>query len=295
MSVKQGVSKHARKPKKSFLSRVGLPALIIVVGIVGLLYPVIATQFNNRVQEQVAREYEEHLLDTPEQQLSDAVAEARRYNETQLGGPILDPWLARVAKDNPAYQAYLEQLSGMPAMAQVVVPAIDVRLPVYHGTQESTLQKGLGHLYGTALPVGGEGTHSVITGHTGLTNATLFDDLDQVKVGDAIYVSTFGERLKYEVRQIDIVLPNEVDALGPVPGKDLLTLITCTPYGVNTHRILVHAERVPLDAEEASVLDEETSPVQWWMWLLGAIALVVVIGLLWWIYREQQKQRKLDA
>lgn len=295
MTTVKTAGKHRAKATKGFVQRVLVPVLIILVGLGVLLYPVVATQVNNRAQERVTELYEEAMAQQPAEQKNQALERAREYNRTQLDGPILDPWLARVAKDNPGYQEYLDQLSGYPAMSQIAIPAIDVRLPVYHGTQESTLQKGLGHLFGTALPVGGEGAHSVITGHTGLTNATLFDDLDEVEVGDAVYVSTFGERMKYVVRSIDIVLPEETDSLRAQPGKDLLTLITCTPYGVNTHRILVHAERVPLDDAEAQVLDESTSAVQWWMWLLGAIALVVVIGLVWWIYREQQKQRKQDA
>lgn len=110
-----------------------------------------------------------------------------------------------------------------------------------------------------------------------------------VQVGDAIYLSTFGERMKYEVYDIEVVLPEETDSLRAEEGRDLLTLITCTPYGINTHRLLVHAERVPMDPDEASVLDESTSTVQWWMWALGLLALLILLGLAWWIWREKQK------
>ena len=180
-------------------------------------------------------------------------------------------------------------------MSQLAIPSIDVRLPVYHGTSDNTLQKGLGHLYGSALPTGGEGFHSVITGHTGLTTATLFDDLVDVKEGDAIYVSTFGKRMKYQVYKTEVVLPDETDSLRAEAGRDLLTLVTCTPYGINTHRLLVHAERVPLDPDEAKVLDESTSTVQWWMWVLGAVALTVLLALIWWIIREKKKSDRKDA
>lgn len=283
-------SKHRKKPaQKSFFQRIALPVIIILAGLMVLMYPVVATQWNNRVQEQVAKQYEEDLVEAPPEQINKALEAAKEYNRTHTDGPILDPWLARISEDNLDYQEYEKHLEGVSAMSQLAIPAIDVRLPVYHGTRDDTLQKGLGHLYGSALPTGGEGFHSVITGHTGLTNATLFDDLVDVEVGDAIYLSTFGERMKYEVYDIEVVLPEETESLRAEEGRDLLTLITCTPYGINTHRLLVHAERVPMDPDEASVLDESTSTVQWWMWALGLLALLILLGLAWWIWREKQK------
>jgi len=284
-------AKHRRQPaQKSFFQRVGLPVLIILVGLLVLMYPVISTQWNNHVQEQVAKMYEDQLEAAPPEQVNRAYEAAVEYNRTHTDGPILDPWLARISEDNAEYKEYERHLAGMSAMSQLAIPSIDVRLPVYHGTSEATLQKGLGHLYGSALPTGGEGFHSVITGHTGLTTATLFDDLVDVQIGDAIYVSTFGERMKYQVYGTEIVLPDETDSLRAEANRDLLTLVTCTPYGINTHRLLVHAERVPMDPEEAQVLDESTSTVQWWMWVLGAVSLVILVGLTWWLMRERKKQ-----
>lgn len=284
-------AKHRRQPaQKSFFQRVGLPVLIILVGLLVLMYPVISTQWNNHVQEQVAKMYEDQLEAAPPEQVNRAYEAAVEYNRTHTDGPILDPWLARISEDNAEYKEYERHLAGMSAMSQLAIPSIDVRLPVFHGTSDNTLQKGLGHLYGSALPTGGEGFHSVITGHTGLTTATLFDDLIDVEVGDAVYISTFGERLKYQVYDIDIVLPDETDSLRAEANRDLLTLVTCTPYGINTHRLLVHAERVPMDPDEAQVLDESTSTVQWWMWVLGAVSLVILVGLTWWLMRERKKQ-----
>ena len=289
-------AKHRRQPaQKSFFQRVGLPVLIILVGLLVLMYPVISTQWNNHVQEQVAKQYEERLQVVPPEQVNRAYEAAVEYNRTHTDGPILDPWLARISEDNAEYKEYERHLAGVSAMSQLAIPSIDVRLPVFHGTSDNTLQKGLGHLYGSALPTGGEGFHSVITGHTGLTTATLFDDLVDVKEGDAIYVSTFGKRMKYQVYKTEVVLPDETDSLSAEAGRDLLTLVTCTPYGINTHRLLVHAERVPLDPDEANVLDESTSTVQWWMWVLGAVALLVLVALIWWIIREKKKSDRKDA
>ena len=289
-------AQHRRQPApKTFFQRVGLPVLIILAGLLVLMYPVISTQWNNHVQEQVAKQYEERLQVVPPEQVNRAYEAAVEYNRTHTDGPILDPWLARISEDNAEYKEYERHLAGVSAMSQLAIPSIDVRLPVFHGTSDNTLQKGLGHLYGSALPTGGEGFHSVITGHTGLTTATLFDDLVDVKEGDAIYISTFGKRLKYQVYETQVVLPDETDSLRAEPGRDLLTLVTCTPYGINTHRLLVHAERVPLDADEAKVLDESTSTLQWWMWALGAVALIVLLALIWWVIREKKKSDRKDA
>lgn len=288
--------KHRKKPaQKPFFQRIALPVIIILAGLMVLMYPVVATQWNNRVQEQVAKQYEEQIQEAPTEQINQALEAAKEYNRTHTDGPILDPWLARISEDNLDYQEYEKHLEGVSAMSQLAIPSIDLRLPVYHGTRDETLQKGLGHLYGSALPTGGEGFHSVITGHTGLTNATLFDDLVDVEVGDAIYLSTFGERMKYQVYDIEVVLPEETESLRAQEGRDLLTLITCTPYGINTHRLLVHAERVPMDPDEASVLDESTSTVQWWMWALGLVALAILLGLAWWIWREKKKNDRAGA
>lgn len=277
-------------PKQaSVIRRVVVPALIILVGISVLLYPVVSTQWNNYIQRQVIEEYSSEITEVPREQLSAALEAAREYNANSGGGPILDPWLARVSEDSQDYQHYLEQLSGLHAMSQVSIPSIDSSLPVYHGTTEEVLQKGLGHLYGTSLPVGGEGTHSVITGHTGLTTSTMWDNLVDVKEGDAIYVNTFGEKMKYQVTSTEVVLPHETDSLAQQTGKDLITLVTCTPYGVNSHRLLVHAERVPLDPEDETAFDQKNRIVQWWMWALLIIALLAIAYLIHWIRKERRK------
>lgn len=290
-----GVENEASTSKQS-PRRVFIPVLVMLVGLAVLLYPVVATQWNNWLQDKVSSEYQHELDSAQEMQPSaaDVVAAARMYNERLTNGPILDPWLARISADNAGYQDYLSQLSGLSAMSNVVIPAIDSRLPVYHGTSEETLQKGVGHLYGSSLPVGGEGTHAVLTGHTGLTNATLWDNLTDVQVGDAIYLSTFGARMKYEVHETEVVLPHETESLETVAGKDLLTLITCTPYGINTHRLLVHAHRVEMDPAEASVFEKSGMRMQWWMWLVIAVAVLAIAGMARWV-ATQRRQTKFDA
>lgn len=284
-----------RKKPSSGRRRALLPALLVIIGLVVMLYPVVASQWNNHVQQEAAQRYEDLVQDTDPVYLNEQVERARAYNEAHTDGPILDPWLARVNEDNLDYQEYLAQLEGASAMSHVAIPSIESSLPVYHGTTDAVLQKGLGHLYGSALPVGGEGNHTVITGHTGLTNATLWDDLINVKEGDAIYVSTYGERMKYEVHGIETVLPDETDSLRSVAGEDLLTLITCTPYGINTHRLLVHAHRVPMDPAEESVFKDSAKLMQWWMWLVVAFAALVLLALIWWVLRNARRNRAAAA
>ena len=273
----------------SVFRRVVVPAIIILVGISVLLYPVVSTQWNNYIQRQVVEDYRSQLQDVPEEQLNAAIEAAHEYNETSIGGPILDPWLARVSEDNQDYQRYMDQLSGLPAMSQVSIPSIESSLPVYHGTTEEVLQKGLGHLYGTSLPVGGEGTHSVITGHTGLTTSTMWDNLIDMKEGDAVYVNTFGQKMKYQVTSTEVVLPHETESLAQQPDKDLITLITCTPYGVNSHRLLVHAERVPLEPEDEAAFNQKNGILQWWMWALLIVAALAIAFLIHWIRKERRK------
>lgn len=279
----------AAKPAGS--RRVLMPLLIMLLGLAVLVYPVFATQWNNWLQQRAVDQYQSDIQDGEQEDpdaMERALESARIYNETHTDGPILDPWLARISKDNVEYQDYLKELSGYPAMSQVAIPAIDSNLPVYHGSSEEVLQKGIGHLFGSALPIGGEGNHTVLTGHTGLTNATLWDNLIDVKEGDAIYINTFGRAMKYEVHNIEVVLPDETDSLKARNGEDLVTLITCTPYGVNTHRLLVHAHRVPMDPSEENVFDKSTKLMQWWMWLILAIAAAALIGIIWWLRKQKQ-------
>ncbi|WP_293954488.1 class C sortase [uncultured Corynebacterium sp.] len=271
-------------------ARVLIPVLIIAIGLGVLLYPVVATQWNNNKQITASREYEDLNQQTDPATLQGHIDAARQYNETEIGGPILDPWLSRVSVDNEQYQRYLAELNYQQAMSRLVIPSIDVDLPIFHGTSDETLQQGVGHLYGSALPVGGEGSHSMLTAHTGLSQATLFDNLDDVVVGDVFYLSTAGERFKYEVHNIDTVLPDQAENLHPVAGEDLVTLITCTPYGINTHRILVTGHRVEMDlAAEKVLVDGVDLKWQWWMYAIAAAAIITILLLALWASRMVRK------
>ena len=184
-------------------------------------------------------------------------------------------------------------------MGRIVIPSINSDLPIYHGTSEKSLSRGVGHLYGTDLPVGGvgdgEGRHSALSAHTGLQNATMWDNLVKVKKGSPFYIAAGGEKLKYEIHEISVVLPSDTSKLVREPGQDLVTLITCTPYGSNTHRLLVTGHRVPMDPSDNDVFNNGGPKWQWWMWAIAAVAAVIALLLALWLHRILRPDSVADS
>ena len=172
-------------------------------------------------------------------------------------------------------------------MGRIIIPSIDSDLPIYHGTSERALSRGVGHLYGTDLPVGGvgrgEGRHVALSAHTGLQDATLWDNLPKVKNGDNFYIAAGGEKFKYEVHDVRVVVPSDTSSLKRQTNKDLVTLITCTPYGINTHRLLITGHRVPMDPADESTFGKTGIHWQWWMWaILVTAVIIIVLAIIWW-------------
>ena len=297
----ESVSTQAPDKQKSPLKRRLLaiaPPILLLAGILVLLYPVFATQYNNYRQESIASQFSAVAEDAGPDAVAENLRRADEYNANAAESPILDPWLDAQRPGTEAYQEYLSQLNINDVMATVKIPSIDVNLPIYHGTETATLDKGIGHLFGTALPVGGESTHTVLTGHTGLGNATMFDQLTSVKVGDVFYIETAGRHLKYEVTDIRVVLPTETESLNKVEGKDLATLITCTPYGINTHRLLVTGERVPMDddavaAEAAQVKGSVMKP--WMIAVLASVVVILAIAAVIWLRSRKRTDEEPQA
>ncbi|OFT50936.1 hypothetical protein HMPREF3155_07950 [Corynebacterium sp. HMSC06D04] len=253
------------------------------------LSPVVLTHYKNVEQHRIAENYSRGVDKLSEREREAAFAEAQAYNAQlpEVGAP--DPWVNGVDTSSPDYQRYLDTLHQIGAMARVRVPSVGIDLPVYHGTSTDVLAHGVGHLYGTALPVGGEGNHAVLTGHTGLATLTMFDNLTHIKVGDVFTVEVMGKTMVYKVDQIETVLPDQVEALRAEEGRDLLTLVTCTPYGINSHRLLVRGERTELPAE----LDQSYhSPWQPWMIAAIVIAALVLLYLLWWFLAGRKRKKK---
>lgn len=259
--------------------------LLALVGIGVLLYPSSARWFSDRSHAAVVSGYAkavESMLPADKQR---ALAAAHAYNDHLPPGPLRDPYGAGAAAPtvDAAYRAYLDTLDvgAGGVIGYVSAPSIGLSLPIYHGTAAETLDRGVGHLYGTALPVGGAGTHSVLTAHSGLVNATMFTDIDKLRDGDEFSVTVLDQTITYRVDRIRTVLPDQTDSLRPVAGKDLLTLVTCAPIGVNTHRLLVEGVRVP-DADTASarrsIVGRAGGPgfPGWLVEALGAALLIVV-------------------
>lgn len=274
---------------------VAVPVLLLLLGLLIMLSPVVLSMVHNHAQQHTAGEYSTSLRQVEAGHLAAERAAARDWNATRDPRIAGDPWTIQPDLQSQRYQDYLGQLDLAPVMARLQVPGIGIDLPVYHGTEETTLARGVGHLFGTDLPVGGAGTHTVLTGHTGMSTATLFDNLTEVRVGDLMSVDTLGETLVYRTIRIQTVLPDETDSLHPVAGRELLTLITCTPYGQNSHRLLVTAERV--SGEEAAPHPEQSRNrgLQDWMYLsIGSSALIVLLFLvcvMWSRSRHRERNR----
>lgn len=262
--------------------------LIATVGIAVLVYPTAASWFSAWSHDTDVDGYVQSVEQIPDETVAEMLATAEAYNENLPTGPLRDPYALGADGQQTAIgegaAAYFDTLSadGTEAMARVRIPRIHVDLPIFHGTDEETLSRGIGHLYGSSLPVGGPGTHSVLTGHNGFVQATLFDDIDELVAGDIIVVTALGEDLYYEVDQTTTVLPDEAEGLRQVAGKDYLTLVTCTPTGVNTHRLLVRAERIdaPTEGSTVTTIEDTTDPAgfPWWALLVvGVPALTFVV------------------
>ena len=236
------------KKKKSNASTIIL-FIIFFLGLSLLLYPSFADYWNSFTQSRAIASYIEQVSSLDDDAYEKIWAACRGYNESLLGRSN-DFLLSD--KQRAQYNALLD-LSGLGIMGYIEIPAINVNLPIYHGTSEGVLQVAIGHLDWTSLPVGGESSHCVMSGHRGLPSARLFTDLDQLYVGDTFMLHVLDETLTYEVDQIRIVLPEETEDLLIVEGKDYCTLVTCTPYGINTHRLLVRGHRIENAAEAVVV------------------------------------------
>lgn len=292
-SSPEGQPSAEPKKRASKLNKI-IPLLLVIAGVAVLLYPVVVTYLRNTAQTAIADSYRNSQSTLTDSDRDWWLKSAHQYNEERAGAPILDPWLNRVSKNNAPYIDYQQQLNPSgeedAVMAVLSIPGIDVQLPIYHGTEAETLHKGVGHLYGSSLPVGGVDTHAVLTGHTGLTTSTLFDNLDEVVEGDAFYVDALGEVIKYEVDQITIVEPDEVGNIQPIAGGDYITLITCTPYGVNSHRLLVRGARVDMDPAETSEAFKAAG--LWQPWMIGVVIVVLIVALIiaFLVWRNARKK-----
>lgn len=228
-------------------------AVLLFLGAAGVtVYPLVSNYVNDKYQSVVRSDYARQITEMDAAELNEAKEAAKAYND----GLSVHGYNREAVEQASIDYADLLNMNGSGIMGYVEVPRIRINLPIYHGTGESVLEKGVGHLIGSSLPIGGVGYHSVLTGHSGVAGKRLFSDIDQLRTGDVFYLHILDETLAYQVVEINKVLPHETELLAPVAGEDLCTLITCHPYGVNTHRLLVRGSRIPyetaVEIEEAS-------------------------------------------
>ena len=221
-----------KKGKKMKFVKSVIAIILIIIGIIILLYPKISNYIEQKNQIEFIKEYKENISKMESTTKDKEYIKAEKYNE----------YLNGIENKNSNYEEILN-ISQNGIMAYIEIPKISVYLPIYHGTKEDILKKGIGHLENSSLPIGGVSTHTVLTGHTGLLKAELFTRIRELEIDDYFYIYTLGQKLTYKVYQIKVVLPTEVDDVKIQEGKDLVSLVTCTPYGVNTHRLLVQAIR----------------------------------------------------
>lgn len=263
-----------------------LAAVLFLLALGLTLYPMISNYYNQRHQSQIQTAYREVLEQTDTAELKRIREQAAAYNAAITPGAAEEAYSQEsiIAASND----YVNQLDlgGTGIMGYVVIPKIDVDLPIYHGTGSDALDRGTGHLLGSSLPVGGDSTHTIITGHSGMASQKMFTDLEQLQEGDVFYLRVLDETLAYEVKAVHTVLPHDTTHLGIVPGQDLCTLVTCTPTGINTHRLLVQGSRIPFvptEETEVSVASHEENTVSHWedqYWLgirLGLMAMVFLM------------------
>lgn len=246
-----------KKQRGGFLAPL-LAVLLFCMGAGVFLYPTISNYFAEKEQLSVIREYQAQVETGSAVDLETEWEMAEAYNENLAGDPVKDPFVPGSGYALP--ENYEEVLNVGGVMGYVEIPKIDVLLPIYHGTTEAVLEKGVGHIESTALPIGGIFRHSVLTGHRGLPSAELFTRLDELETGDIFFVHVLNQTLAYEVDQIKTVLPTELQDIQAIPERDLVTLLTCTPYGVNTHRLLVRGSRtdyVPQEEEAAETMEKQ--------------------------------------
>lgn len=255
--------------------------MVFLIGAAIFLYPYLANRVALYRQAQEILTYEAALDASTEEELEQQRQEAEVYNENLSGDPVHDPFVLNSGYVLPENYRNVLDISGDGVMCYIEIPEVDVNLPVYHGTGENELEKGAGHLEGTALPIGGESRHSILCAHRGLPSAELFSRLDEVEVGDLFYLHVLGETHAYRVDRIEVALPEEINQyLSPEEGKDLITLMTCTPYGVNTHRLLVRGERTAYVPPEEERLPEGKDPGlsgKAAVLCLGAVCIVLLV------------------
>lgn len=277
--------------------------VLLTLGAVLTAEPVATTMANDRQAQQAAGEYDRHVRQAEPAELRRQLERARAYNASLPATLLTDPWSDVAGSiDGAAHNDYLQQLDTAQAMARIRIPAIGIDLAVHHDANDATLARAAGHMYGSALPVGGLGSHSVLAAHTGWRGATFFDRLPELEPGQTFTVDASGESLTYRIDDVSIVESWDLSRVRAVPGRDLITLVTCiTPLGEDKQRLLVRGERVPAAVPATgageSVFAMRGPGVQPWMWprlliTAGAMSIGMLAAIRWFV---QDRRRRREA
>lgn len=270
--------------------------IVLLVAFSVLLYPTLSSYLNEKNSSKVVSYYDEESIKLSETEKEQMLEDARAYNQEMLGNiDLIDSFSQENTEIDERYQSLLNP-DGTGMMGYIRIPKINIELPIYHGTSEAVLQAGVGHFWGTSLPVGGESTHTVLTGHRGLPIKTLFTNIDKLEEGDIFYIKVLDETLAYQIDQILTVLPEETDALAIESGKDYATLVTCTPYAINTHRLLVRGYRIPYEEATEQESDVDVKPeLSFTAKVLIVTIIVIFIGLIITVMysMRDRKRRKI--
>ena len=271
----------SKKKKKKITIKDIIRLIVLLVAFSVLLYPTFSSYLNEKNGSKVVSYYDEESVKLSKAEKEQMLEEARAYNKEMLGNiDLIDPFSQEDTEIDARYESLLN-VDGSGMMGYIRIPKINIELPIYHGTSEAVLQAGVGHFWGTSLPVGGESTHTVLTGHRGLPTKTLFTNMDKLEVGDIFYIKVLDETLAYQIDQILTVLPEETDGLSIEPGKDYATLVTCTPFAINTHRLLVRGERIPYEEATKQEPDTNIKPeLSFTAKVLIVTIIVIFIGLM---------------
>lgn len=256
--------------------------LLIIIFIIGLgifSYPLVSNYFSTKSQQAVVKEYREAVQQLDKTAIKNEQEKANIHNEKLESAQLnfVDPF-SDDKIESAGNKSYYDALNIGPALGNLSIPKIDAQLPIYHGTKDDVLSRGVGHLENSSLPTGKKATHSVFTAHRGLPSSELFRDLDQVIVGDQFFIEILDEVYTYEVYELDIVLPHETDWLQIEKDKELVTLLTCEPYMINTHRLLVKGKRVPHTNEQLTDRSQEALSVSWYIIaaVIGILSILVI-------------------
>ena len=273
--------------KKKHISTIFI-ILIFLAGLGFISYPTVSNLWNQAHQSRAIATYSEQVEKLDDSENKAMLKAARKYNKSLLKKS--DHWTLS-KKDKKKYESLLD-ISGTGIMGYIEIPKIDCSLPIYHGTDEGALQIAIGHLEGSSLPVGGKSTHSVLSGHRGLPSARLFTDLDQMEEGDIFILNVLGRKLAYEVDQIKVVLPEEMSDLEVIEGQDLCTLVTCTPYGINTHRLLVRGHRTKYVEEKVEEQKVQTKKVDIRLVAAGVAGVLVLLIIIIVVVVKRRRRRR---